>query len=388
MGEDDESSKSKNDGGGAGGSRKGAGRPCKKPKPKKVPQRGLGVAQLEKIRLEEEEKEKAAAAAATSAIGSSNNSPCDLRLQFANFPHTNHPSSPNSLPSSTVSLANSGGSEACLHGVPPQGHVGGPHLWTPHNFEIENKNLRMDPKLTLSSTLPSESNPISPSFNWVQRTQQQQHHHPSSSMVSASSGTSSTNVPNPLIEIPSNQNYSGCYVSKRQEERMTGIKRPSSFSLENPPLSSSNFKSLSFPSPMKVSETISCRRGREFNLDFSNSTIREIPSLEPSNSDLNSKKKKKENNNFGGDFLRLAPPIPCSNFKSTSAFQPFHNLGIIKNQVPPPSGYKQFNQQQQHWYNFIPPSSNVALSGHQQSDRFQNCNVVGRSANLDLSLKL
>ncbi|KAL9325496.1 hypothetical protein ACSQ67_006141 [Phaseolus vulgaris] len=101
-------------------------------------------------------------------------------------------------------------------------------------------------------------------------------------MVSASSGTLSTNVPNLLIEIPSNQNYSGCYVSNRQEERvftistlptieffkivfhmnfihvsehifsfnlilveMTGIKRPSSFSLENPYLSSSNFKSLS-----------------------------------------------------------------------------------------------------------------------------------------------
>jgi len=41
--------------------------------------------------------------------------------------------------------------------------------------------------------------------------------------VSASSGTSSTNVPNPLIEIPSNQNYSGCYVSKRQEERVFTI---------------------------------------------------------------------------------------------------------------------------------------------------------------------
>ncbi|KAL9276322.1 hypothetical protein ACSQ67_026134 [Phaseolus vulgaris] len=95
--------------------------------------------------------------------------------------------------------------------------------------------------------------------------------------VSASSRTLSTNVPNLLIEIPSNQNYSGCYVSNRQEERvftistlptieffkivfhmnfihnlntvilveMTGIKRPSSFSLENPYLSSSNFKSLS-----------------------------------------------------------------------------------------------------------------------------------------------
>jgi len=365
--------------------------------------------------------------------------------------------------------------EPCWHGVPPLGRLGGPHLWAHHNIEFENKHLGMDPKLTLGSSLPCESNPISSSFNWVQRTQQQ---HPSSSMVrcvkvwsfswifimvfifytilflwnktdflvwifqvSASSGSSSTNVPNSLVEIPSNQNYSGCYVSKRHEERvftistlnwlvltisiqplnffmlvvhmnfvhipehifsfncsyilsfnfyidtlinsvsviwlfsfrfvykiwnrwhyrsliqwailvqMTGIKRSSSFSLETPLASSSNFKPLTFPSPVKVSETISCRRGREFNLDFSNSTIRlvqlwsfeliifcsykfclllcicrEIPSLEPSNSDQNSKKKKKENKNFVGDFLRLAPPIPCSNSKSTSPFQPFHNL--------------------------------------------------------------
>jgi len=195
MGEEGESSKSKNVGGGAGagagGSRKGAGRPCKKPKPKKVPQRGLGVAQLEKIRLEEEEKEKKAAAAAAAvavaganANGSSKNSPCDLRLQFANFPRCNHPSSPNSLPSSTVSLANSGGgggSEACWHGgVPPQGRVSGPHLWAHHNFELGHKNLGMDPKLTLASSLPCQSNPLGHPFNWVQRTQQQHH---SSSMV-------------------------------------------------------------------------------------------------------------------------------------------------------------------------------------------------------------
>jgi len=63
--------------------------------------------------------------------------------------------------------------------------------------------------------------------------------------------------------------------------------------------------------------------------NFANSLFicREVPSLAASNSEPNSKKKKKENENIGGDFLRLAPPIP-SNFKlnSTSAFQPFHHL--------------------------------------------------------------
>lgn len=49
--------------GGGGGSGGGGGGSCrsKKIKPKKVPQRGLGVAQLEKIRIEEEQKRESLA---------------------------------------------------------------------------------------------------------------------------------------------------------------------------------------------------------------------------------------------------------------------------------------------------------------------------------------
>ncbi|KAL5147123.1 hypothetical protein HKD37_06G016863 [Glycine soja] len=364
------------------GGRRGVGRPCKKPKPKRVPQRGLGVAQLEKIRLEEEQKEKVVQA----AIASSTNPLLDMHHQFLNCHHSNQPSSPNSLPSSTVSFANSsGGSNAGLHGIPALGHVSGPQLWDPHDFDF-GKNLGMDPAgLAFTSSLAFDSNPIRPLSNWMQT----QHHHPFSPMVSVSSGTSSTTMPHSSVEQPSNQNYSGSYVSKRQEEKMIGIKRPNPFSLATSPVSSSNFKPLTFATTMKASETIPCGSGRGFNLDFGNSTLREIPSLSASNSNMNSKKNKKGKKNIGGDFLRLAPPTQCScsKLKSSSAFVSSNLKGNMKDQVAPPPGFNQTNQQRQYRYNSIPPSTKVTQIG-QQSDRFQNCNVVGESIDLDLNLKL
>ena len=41
-------------------SRRPIGRPCKMPYPKLVPQRGLGMAQLEQLRLQQEQKDKTA----------------------------------------------------------------------------------------------------------------------------------------------------------------------------------------------------------------------------------------------------------------------------------------------------------------------------------------
>lgn len=47
--------------------------------------------------------------------------------------------------------------------------------------------------------------------------------------------------------------------------------------------------------------------------------------------------------------------------------------------------HNQFNQQQQYWYNFIPPAAKVEQIG-QQSYRFQNRNATRES--IDLNLKL
>ena len=159
---------------------------------------------------------------------------------------------------------------------------------------------------------------------------------------------------------------------------------------------------------------------------FAISICREIPSLSASNSELISKKNKKGKKNIGGDFHTVDPPTrcSCSKLKSPSGFVPFRHQvypdfeslfsrlwkishwplspffwfqclfltsifelkGKMKYKVPPPSRYNQTNRQQ-HWYNVIPSSAKVAQIG-QQSDRFQNCNVVGESVDLDLSLKL
>ncbi|KAL5147160.1 hypothetical protein HKD37_06G016895 [Glycine soja] len=445
-------------------SRRPIGRPCKMPYPKLVPQRGLGVAQLEKLRLEQEQKEKTAVIA---AIASSSNS---------DIPYDKHPSS-------SVSIANSRGYNAGWHGALVLGHATGPQLRDPHDLEFGKKNIGMNPRLTFASTLPCESNTIMPFPNWVQQTQQHQQHpfsstvgvssrtsstivphssvepysnnqtyvskrldkiigikrpnpfsvkktplsssnlkpfesnpirpfhnwmhrtqqHPSSSMLGVNSRTSSTIVPYSLLEPPSNPIYSGTYVSKRKEEKMIWTKRPNAFSLDippvssskfkplsfpNPPVSSSNFKPLTFLDPMKASESISCSSGRRFNLDFGNSTIREIPSLSASNSELISKKNKKGKKNIGGDFHTVDPPTrcSCSKLKSPSGFVPFHHQEKMKDQVPPPSRYNQPNQQKLG-YNGIPSSAKMAQIG-QQYDRFQNCNVVGESVDLDLSLKL
>ena len=70
-----------------------------------MPQRGLK-------KLIEEEQKKAAAIASKSNF----DIPYDKHLQFLKFNHSNQPS-PNSLPLSTVSLANNGAFDAGWHGV-------------------------------------------------------------------------------------------------------------------------------------------------------------------------------------------------------------------------------------------------------------------------------
>ncbi|KAL2326776.1 hypothetical protein Fmac_020203 [Flemingia macrophylla] len=317
---------------GGGGGRRSVGRPCRGPKPKKVPQRGLGVAQLEKLRLEEEQKN-----AAANAISSPpTNSPHDIHLQIPNFLHSNQPSA-NSFPSTTVSLANtSGGTDVCWQGV----HVGRPQLRGPHDFEF-GKKFGVDPALASSKTLSCESNRIRSFPSWLQGSQHQ--HHASSS-------------------------------------RMKGIKRPISLSLDITPESNSNFKLFNSVAPKKTNETISRGSGREFILDFGNSTLSEVLSLPASNSEQICKKSKKENKNLGGDFLSLAPPTPS--LRSPSTYLAFRHQGNMVDQVPSSSSYNQFNQQQQQWYNFLSSATKAAQIGQE----YQNYNAVGED--IDLNLKL
>ncbi|CAI9780618.1 unnamed protein product [Fraxinus pennsylvanica] len=87
--------------GGGGGVDDGGGSRSKKTKQKKVPQKGLGVAQFEKIRLEEQQKKGAAVQAANilanNAIGSHNDSTACLAIPCPSF-------RPNLCPSNSVPL--------------------------------------------------------------------------------------------------------------------------------------------------------------------------------------------------------------------------------------------------------------------------------------------
>lgn len=125
-------------GGGGGGSGGGSCRP-KKIKPKKVPQRGLGVAQLEKIRIEEEQKNVIAASSPsdTSFLGvqkfRANISP------FHNSPppssSSNH-SSPNALFRHSQSAPNIEIlQESCSVSKHSNGEIGSrPILWSGGDF--------------------------------------------------------------------------------------------------------------------------------------------------------------------------------------------------------------------------------------------------------------
>lgn len=186
-------------------------RSSKKQKPKKAPQRGLGVAQLERIRLEEQQKKDAAFVSATVLPSSQSTTlsatkSSSLSVLTPNYHPSDHSSSspipfpfppdlssPKSLfrpPSSvqnveilnsnTVPLTNTVGWSS----VPIQGQGNVHKLYNSCEYNLQKESSGVDPGSTFRSSLsnlPYESIPIWPLPSLMQRAQQFQH--PSSSMV-------------------------------------------------------------------------------------------------------------------------------------------------------------------------------------------------------------
>ncbi|KAA8523972.1 hypothetical protein F0562_010597 [Nyssa sinensis] len=412
----------------------GNGRSSKKLKQKKVPQRGLGVAQLEKIRLEEQQKQqKKDAAAQAPAILSPNsiispsNSSC-LAVQCANFRHHPSPSSipplpppsptdlssqtsifrpapstpnidvfhPNSVPLSKPLIG--GGGEIGWSAIPGAGagagHVNWPKLWNcEYNFEGENHRLDHNGFISRSNmNLPYESW-VPP--NVMQRTQFQQLS--SSSMVNVSSGTSSSSIINFQMEPPSNQSYYGNNYSPNwpEEEKMVGMKRSYPFSLDNPPGPSvhCNFLPAFVPPITRSGESASCDNGGTLNTEFSSPIFREGPSSSTPISELNSKKVTKENWGSNGDFLTLAPPATTlphrsSKFKHPSAhelsqFETLHHHGSMED--PPVHQQGPIGPIQQHtFYSFLPSAKTE--TGQATTTRSNYNGEVGESVDLNLKL--
>ncbi|KAK6229347.1 hypothetical protein SCA6_018298 [Theobroma cacao] len=448
MAQEDQSQRCSNSntssGGGFGNS---VGRSSKKQKPKKVPQRGLGVAQLEKIRLEEQQKKDAAVAAAAGILPSPSSSVISQPTHHKSssylslpIPSNFHPSNQSSYSSSSSSIpfpadlsppnlifrpplsvqnadvvsANTvpltTGSSPGWHpgaGVvlPGNGSVNSGHkLWSSREYSIEKECSGLDPGLAFRTnlSLPYESEPIWPPPSLMQRAQPFQQ--PSSSMVNWSSRTSSTSVLNYQMEPPSNQSYYGnCTPLLPEEEKMVGMKRSYPFSLDNapgPPLHG-KYPPIVHPINGHV-EAASSSNGSTFNFEPGTPNFREGPSCSTSNFESKSKRSIRQNGAFDGDFLTLAPPTTTTSMCSSSKFKHsppnliYYNCelpdleslayqGSLEDSIirQGGSGLRQYRP----YYSFFPPAAMVQID-RATTITMANCNGGEVGGHVDLNLKL
>ncbi|KAL9145818.1 hypothetical protein ABFS82_13G068500 [Erythranthe guttata] len=319
-------------GGGSGGGGGGNNKPSKNGKPKKVPQRGLGVAQLEKIRLEEQRERD--------ALKLSSPGYRFVSVQTPDF----DPPPPNSAPFRiTNHQLNEGGAEISTEAI----------------SSVRNsskKKQKVDPGFTFhgESMLRNESTNspfLSALLNNVpQRSHQIQQ--PSSSVVNAST---EINSPSALIssqmELPSNQilPYNSDYTSSSlEEDKMIGMKRPSPFPLEIPPTYTFPFvfHPIFAPSKSTSDELPSSNSGHTAKIESINKFVRD--------------------GKLNRDFLTLAPP------KAASPPHP-----------PLNSDQENLRSQVDHTFSFFPDKSNT----DETSKSIKNGN--GETGEwIDLKLKL
>ncbi|KAF5728271.1 hypothetical protein HS088_TW21G00416 [Tripterygium wilfordii] len=410
------SSNSGGGGGGGGGGSGGGGRSSKKQKQKKVPQRGLGVAQLEKIRLEEQQKKDAASVVFTAPPPPPPPPPqppippkpsYTTLVPILNYNPSNQ--STTSVPYSTDLL-----SQNSIFRLPQSveipspntvplvpGFVNGSKAWNSRDYYDLDKETSsgVDPGLAFRTTsnLPYESSPIWPLPSTIQRAQQY--------LQPPSMVNSSSSVVNFQIEPPSNQIYYGKYTPVPamwpEEEKMVGMKRPYPFSMDNPP------GPHSFPhkSPAIVhsisSKSDESSNSGTFCFEPGNQSFREggPPCSAAASSEPDPKKCNKGNGVFNGDFLSLAPPTttsacPTSNFIYPSAYLASQNhelpdfgllpyQGNVDDPLLQPRPGRSNQQQQQPYYSFFPPAT--AQNG-QETSTINGDSEVGGSVDLNLKL--
>ncbi|GLT48592.1 hypothetical protein SLA2020_222080 [Shorea laevis] len=402
------------------------GRSFKRQKPKKVPQRGLGVAQLEKIRLEEQQKKDGVVAAAAAILPSPSPttiSPSQkssyLSLPIPAFHHPpNRSSSTPSIPfpgshapANSIFIPDPSAEDIDIPlpnsplgwppgAVPGHGNVNVQKFWSVREYDLEKENSGVDPGLAFKANfrLPYESEPIWPPPNLMQRAQQYKQH--SSAVVNASS-TSTPSLLNIQMEPPSNQNFYGnCTIFWSGEEKKAGKKRPYSFSLDNPVAPSVHYKYAPITHAINRSDEqeASSGNGNTMNFGSINPIFREGPPCSTSNLELNLKKSSKENDVFNGDFLTLAPPSSTSVSPSSISKHPPLNLRLYNFKFP---DFESLPYQQgcmedssirlglagglnpQRPYHSFFPSSMVQIG---QASTFNGGAEVGESVDLNLKL--
>ncbi|KAK1416719.1 hypothetical protein QVD17_25835 [Tagetes erecta] len=439
MAQDDHTSRCSNSSGGgnAGGNgngNSGAGggghRSAKKLKHKKVPQRGMGVAQLEKIISEEEhhqqhhqQKKNDVVLTHNSIISPSNSSSNLANIQT--IPSFRAASIPPPPPLPHLVSKTEGGNASTKSVSKPLNLISGcggnwSRLWNGGDYKYEgekqkqkqkqkpsqNQNYDLDhSRYTAASfagnlvALPYESNPSiwPPAPNlMLQRSQHFQQPCSSSSMVNVSVNSSSacsSSVMNFQIEPPSNQSYCGNNFQPLwpEEEKMVGMKRSYPFSLENAPIPSFQCK---FPSAYvsRSDEYASCSNGGgNTSIEPAHSYLRENCSSSGAISDAITKKFIDENQILTRDFLKLAPPQTSqsnSNSKDILRLSPcigeqpqFERLQLQKDQskdLTHLSGRSGSNAQA--FLSFFPPAKTSI--GHQGSSNGE----AGESVDLNLKL--
>ncbi|KAL8505756.1 hypothetical protein ACS0TY_016829 [Phlomoides rotata] len=327
-------------GGGGGRSAGGSsGVSCsrsKKMKQKKVPQRGLGVAQLEKIRIEEQHKKESLQAAnilAKNAVGSSADSNSFLAVQkfrqgVSPFPPP-LPSDLNSpyrvaqpLPPNLEIIqenyvqvskqsSDSGGE------LDDQGQGNLPRLWGGDINLARDKLLRLDhhgypfdPQ-----SYQETPSPVLP-FTLVSQRSHQFHPPPPSMLKvnNSSSGILPPSVVNSQMEPPSNQSFRGNNYATlwTEEDEVVGMKRSYPFSLDSPstPSSHRSFRPIYSASSSKLDDLALPNNGYTDRMESRNKGIR----LGPSNSSPLPETIPNEVNDgkINADFLTLAPPSIAS----------------------------------------------------------------------------
>ncbi|KAK8519970.1 hypothetical protein V6N12_003936 [Hibiscus sabdariffa] len=350
-------SKNTSSGVGGAGNSNNIGRCFKKQRPKKVPQRGLGVAQLEKIRIEEEQQKK-------DDVVSSSPTVCHKAphhsLPVPSFHLSNQSSSyASSIPFcvQNIGTVSSGNTVPFTGG----GAVVPDNLQSSYGYNIEKEcSSGLDPGLifkTNLSHLPYESDPIWPLPSLMQRAQ-------TSSMVNnLTSRTSSTSILNFQMEPPSNQSYYGnctCLLPRKHGGPSTPIH--------------SKYPSI-VHSINGQTDAASGSNGSTFNFEPGTPNFRKGHYCSTSNGV------------FDGDFLTLAPPTTTA--MSTSSKSKHPQSSFINGELAYQASFEDSILRQGAtgtgpYYSFFPP----AMVQIEQATTLSMANCNGEVEHVDLNLKL
>ncbi|XP_074373529.1 protein SPEAR2-like [Apium graveolens] len=339
--------------GGGGGGGSSSARSCKKLKQKKIPQRGLGVAELERLRLEEQLK-KNGLPLQPSAVLPSANSIVYMGNSCLHVPDVllNDLQLPNPMRRQPGLILN--GDAASNWGKHPDYH----------SFVVHpNENLPYETKT-----------PVSLFPGIVYRSEQ-----PCPFMVNAPSVSLKSSVSSLEIEPPLNKMYgaNNCTPLWKEEERMVGLKRSYPFVVEDAPGPFFNNKhppAYASLFPGKDEAALCSNDTESANALFTREFLLSSNGI----SELKNKKVTKESGGFDGNFLTLAPPREeiLSSYLSRHYQEQDTASELIK-------WSEHGRSMQRPFYNFLPAAS--AVNGLPEG----TANSNGKQGEtVDLNLKL